>query len=164
MKKKKILLPLLALNLTLVMILAGCGGTATPTSDDASKTTATSDDVGKTRTANDLEITLTNIEMKDSNDNKKEMAKIDFSIKNTGKEESGAGAGDFVIKTKDGKKHQVYGLNANNFGDVIQSGKTLKGSGYYEIPAGKKEFTVLYEPFTEIAMDKIEWAITVPSE
>ncbi|KGL41291.1 hypothetical protein BMT55_03565 [Listeria newyorkensis] len=165
MKKKKILLPLFALTLTLVMILAGCGGTATPTSDETSKTTATtSDDVGKTRTANDLEITLTNIEMKDSNDNKKEMAKIDFSIKNTGKEESGAGAGDFVIKTKDGKKHQVYGLNANNFGDVIQSGKTLKGSGYYEIPAGQKEFTVLYEPFTEMAIDKIEWAITIPSK
>ncbi|MBA3927796.1 DUF4352 domain-containing protein [Listeria rustica] len=152
MKKKKSLFTLFALSLTLMIILAGCGG----------KTA--SDDIGKTRMANDLEITLTNVEMKDSNDNNKQTAKIDFSIKNTGKEESGAGAGDFVIETIDGKKHQVYGLNANNFGDVIPAGKTLKGSGYYEIPANQKEFTVLYEPFTEVAMDKIAWEITVPSK
>ncbi len=152
MKKRKSLLTLLALSLTLVMILAGCAG----------NTKAANDDIGKTRTANDLEITLVNVEMKDSNDDNKQMVKIDFSVKNTGKEESGAGAGDFIIKTKDGKKYQVYGLNANNFGDVIPAGKTLKGSGYYEIPTNQKVFTVLYEPFTEVAMDKVAWEITIP--
>ncbi|EUJ30232.1 DUF4352 domain-containing protein [Listeria cornellensis] len=149
--KKRNWIALFVLSLTLAMTVVGCGK-------------AVSDDIGKTRTANGLEITLVNVEMKDSNDNKKQTAKIDFSIKNTGKEESGAGAGDFVIETKDGKKHQVNGLNANNFGDAIATGKTLKGSGFYEIPADQKEFTVLYEPVSEEPMEKIAWTITVPSK
>ncbi|AQY49751.1 lipoprotein [Listeria weihenstephanensis FSL R9-0317] len=149
--KKKSWMTLLALSLTLVAIMIGCGKT-------------TSNDIGKTRTANDLEITLSNVEMKDSNNDNKQMAKIDFSVKNIGKEVSGAGAGDFVIQTEDGKKHQVYGLNANNFGDEIAEDKMLKGSGYYEIPTKQKQFTVLYEPNTEESMDKIAWMITVPSK
>ncbi|MBC1475344.1 DUF4352 domain-containing protein [Listeria grandensis] len=152
MKKKKSLLTLFTVSLAVVMILAGCGNAAV------------SDDIGKTRTVNDLEITVTNVEMKDSNNNDKQMARIDFSVKNVGKEESGAGAGDFAIQTKDGKKHQVYGLNANNFGDAIAAGKTLKGSGYYEIPADQKEFTILYEPNIDEVTEKIKWTITVPSK
>ncbi|MBC1457837.1 DUF4352 domain-containing protein [Listeria newyorkensis] len=149
--KKRNWIALFVLSLTLAMTVVGCGKTV-------------SDDIGKTRTANDLEITVTNVEMKDSNNDKKQMAQIDFSIKNIGKEESGAGAGDFVIETEDGKKHQVYGLNANNFGDAIAAGKTLKGSGFYEIPANQKEFTVLYQPVSEETTEKIEWTITVPSK
>lgn len=149
--KKRNGIALFVLSLILVMTVVGCGK-------------AVSDDIGKTRTANDLEITLVNVEMKDSNDNEKQTAQIDFSIKNTGKEESGAGAGDFVIETKDGKKHHVNGLNANNFGDAIAAGKTLKGSGFYEIPANQKEFTVLYEPISQEPMEKIAWTITVPTK
>lgn len=149
--KKRNWIVLFVLSLALAMTVVGCGK-------------AVSDDIGKTRTANDLEITLVNVEMKDSNNNKKQTAQIDFSVKNTGKEESGAGAGDFVIETKDGKKHQVNGLNANNFGDAIAAGKTLNGSGFYEIPADQKEFTVLYEPVSEEPMEKIAWTITVPSK
>ncbi|MBC1457155.1 DUF4352 domain-containing protein [Listeria newyorkensis] len=137
--------------LSLALIVAGCGK-------------AESDDIGKTRAVNGLEITLTNVEMQDSNNDDKQIAKIDFSIKNTGKEESGAGAGDFSIQTKDEKKHPVYGLNANNFGDVIPAGKMLKGSGYYEIPTGQKAFTVLYEPYATATTERIAWKVNVPTK
>ncbi|MBC1605519.1 DUF4352 domain-containing protein [Listeria rocourtiae] len=149
MKKSKHWLAILIFSCALVAV--GCGKVK-------------SDDIGKTRTINDLEITVTNIEMQNSNNSGKQIAKIDFSIKNIGKEESGAGAGDFVIQTKNEKKHPVYGLNANNFGDVIPTEKTLKGAGYYEIPAGQKEITVLYEPRAIAIMESVSWVVNIPAK
>ncbi|WP_430534787.1 DUF4352 domain-containing protein [Listeria rocourtiae] len=137
--------------LILALVLASCGK-------------AESDDIGKTRTVNGLEITITNVAMQDGNNKDKQIAQIDFSIKNTGKEESGAGAGDFNIQTKDEEKHPVHGLNVNNFGDVIPAGKILKGSGYYEIPTGQKTFTVLYEPYATAITERIAWEINMPTK
>ncbi|MBC1561636.1 DUF4352 domain-containing protein [Listeria booriae] len=149
MKKNKSWLAMCILSFAMLMV--GCGK-------------AESDDVGKTRAVNDLEITITNVAIQNSSNDDKQIAKIDFSIKNTGKEESGAGAGDFTIQTKDETKHPVYGLNANNFGSVIPAGKVLKGSGYYEIPTGQKSVTVLYEPYATATTERIAWKINVPAK
>ncbi|KGL37335.1 DUF4352 domain-containing protein [Listeria sp. SHR_NRA_18] len=151
MKKKRNWLMVFLLSIVVAVAISGCGKTA-------------SDDVGKTRVANNLEMTLEGTQLKISNDDKKQMLQLDFSVKNTGKEKAGAGAGDFKIQTKDGKKHAMYGLNANNFGDEIAAGKTLKGSGFYEIPADQKEVTVLYEPYSQEATDHVKWTVTVPDK
>ncbi|MBC1273816.1 DUF4352 domain-containing protein [Listeria booriae] len=151
MKKKRSWITLAVLSLVLAVTVIGCG-------------TPKANDVGKTRTANNLEITVQEIELKDANQNDKQIAKIEFSVKNVGKEESGAGAGDFIIETRDGKKHQVYGMNENNFGDAIAAGKTLTGAGYYEIPANQKSFTIHYEPNTDVPMEASTWEITTTSK
>ncbi|MBC1474819.1 DUF4352 domain-containing protein [Listeria grandensis] len=151
MKKKKIWLALFLLSLVSILAMSGCGKTA-------------SDDIGKTRVANNLEITLADIQLKISNNDKKQMIQLDFAVKNTGKEEAGAGAGDFVIQTKDGKKHAMYGLNAKNFGDEIAAGKTLKGPGFYEIPVDQKEVTVLYEPYSQETTENVKWTVTIPTK
>lgn len=150
MKKNKIFLTLFLLSLvSLFAMMSGCGKTV-------------SDDIGKTRVANNLEITLADIQLKISNNDKKQMIQLDFTVKNTGKEKAGAGAGDFVIQTKDGKKHEMYSLNANNFGDEIAAGKILKGAGFYEIPANQKEVTVLYEPYSQETTDNVKWTVAIP--
>ncbi|EUJ26352.1 DUF4352 domain-containing protein [Listeria cornellensis] len=152
MKKSKSWIALFILSLTLVAVVAACG------------TTAGANDIGKTRTANDLEITVTHVETLNSKNDKTQLAKIDFEILNVGSDEAGAGAGDFVVKTENGKKHSVDGMHANNFGDAIAAGKTLRGSGYYEVPAGKQDVTVIYQPATGKADQEATWTITLPEK
>ncbi|EUJ17348.1 DUF4352 domain-containing protein [Listeria grandensis] len=152
MKKSKSWITLFVLSLTLVLVVAGCG------------TASTANDLGKTRTANDLEITVTSVNTLNSQNDNKQLAKIDFRIENVGADESGAGAGDFVIETKDGKKHSVDGLSANNFGDAIPAGKTLKGSGYYEVPAGEEKVTLHYKPVVESTDETATWTIILPEK
>ncbi|MBC1797758.1 DUF4352 domain-containing protein [Listeria booriae] len=151
MKKNKIWLTLFILSLSLLLAVSGCGKTS-------------SDDIGKTRVANNLEIKLEDIKLKISNNDKKQMLQLDFDVKNVGKETAGAGAGDFVIQTKDGKKHRMYGLNANNFGDEIPAGKILKGPGFYEIPIDQKEVTVIYEPYSQETTENVKWTVTIPAK
>lgn len=152
MKKSKSWIALFVLSLTLVAVIAGCG------------TTAGADDIGKTRTANDLEMTVTHVETLNSKNDKMQLAKIDFEITNVGSDEAGVGAGDFVVETKGGKKREVDGMHANNFGDAIAAGKMLRGSGYYEVPAGEQDVTVIYKPVNGKADQKATWTITLPEK
>lgn len=83
---------------------------------------------------------------------------LGIEAKNLSKEEAGIGTGDFTIKTEDGKTHKFTG-NENNFGDVIKSGETLKGKGYYSIPKDQKKLVVIYKPFQ--STEQLKWDIEI---
>lgn len=152
------------------MIISACflaiGLTACGNTEDTPKTeTATKlqNDIKKTVETPELDLQVVSVKSgyAESSDKQKQMLIVEMNIKNTSKQESGAGAADFVVKADNGKTYKVYGLEAKNFGDVIAAGKTLTGKGYYEIPKDTKAVTFYYEP---AGKRQAEWHLNVPAK
>ncbi|MBC1417888.1 DUF4352 domain-containing protein [Listeria fleischmannii] len=120
-------------------------------------------EVGKmVETSNNLQIKVIGVKTGfGQSTDKKDMLQVTFSVKNTAKESSGAGAADFQVKADDGKTYKVYGLEAKNFGTEIKSGQTITGTGYYEIPAETKSVTLYYKPLEQ---KMAQWQLKVPSK
>ncbi|PEF43426.1 hypothetical protein CON22_26115 [Bacillus cereus] len=83
---------------------------------------------------------------------------LGVEAKNLSKEDADIGTGDFTIKTEDGKTYKFTG-SENNFGDVIKSGETIKGKGYYSIPKDKKKMIVIYKPYK--STEQLKWDIEI---
>lgn len=157
--KKKLIMVLSACFL--VVGVTACGNAEeTPKTDTAAKT---QNDIKKIVETKELELQVASVKSgyAESSDKNKQMLIVEMNIKNTTKEESGAGAADFVVKADNGKTYKVYGLEAKNFGDVIPAGKTLTGKGYYEIPKDTKAVTFYYEP---AGKRQAEWHLDVPAK
>lgn len=160
--KKKLGLLLSATALTLSLV--ACGAPDTTTEDVKTTTTEKStNEVGKTVETPDLDIKVASVKsgFAESDDKDKQMLIVDMEIKNTTKEEGGAGAADFEVKADNGKTYKVYGLEAKNFGTAIPAGKTIKGKGYYEIPENTKKVTFYYAP---AGKKQAQWQLTVPAK
>lgn len=145
----------------LVFGLTACGNAAE--SEKTETTAKTQNDVKKVVETPELDLQVVSVKSgyAESNDKNKQMLIVEMNIKNTTKQESGAGAADFVVKADNGKTYKVYGLEAKNFGDVIAAGKTLTGKGYYEIPKDTKAVTFYYEP---AGKRQAEWHLDVPAK
>ncbi|MBC1359567.1 DUF4352 domain-containing protein [Listeria booriae] len=155
MKKLSLLLSAVALTIGLV----ACG-----TPDTSSNTIEKpKNEIGKTVETADLDIQVVSTKSgyAESDDKDKKMFIVDMKIKNTSKEESGAGAADFEVKADNGKTYKVYGLEAKNFGTAIAAGKTIEGKGYYEIPEATKKVTFYYAP---TGKKQAQWQLTVPAK
>ncbi|MBC1475079.1 DUF4352 domain-containing protein [Listeria grandensis] len=153
--KKKLGLILSATALSLGLVACGAPGT-----DETAKP---KNEVGKTVETPDLNIQVESVKSgyAESSDKDKQMLIVDMNIKNTSKEESGAGAADFEVKADNGKSYDVYGLEEKNFGTAIKPGKTIEGKGYYEIPKDTKTVTFYYEP---AGKKQAQWELQVPEK
>ncbi|KGL45581.1 hypothetical protein BMT55_12830 [Listeria newyorkensis] len=146
-------------SLMIAFSLVGCAAN----SNDQKEETAIKNEIGKTvDTSNNLQIKVTKVAtgFGESSD-KKDMLQVTFSVKNTDKVTSGAGAADFKVKADNDKTYDVYGLEAKNFGTEIKAGQTITGTGYYEIPAKTKTVTVYYAP---LGKKKAQWQLKVPAK
>ncbi|MHC5280125.1 DUF5067 domain-containing protein [Listeria kieliensis] len=146
--------------------------------EEANKTAATKDEAKKSKTSEtatknevnkkvetadgfDIEVTGVKTSFGQSTD-KKNMLEVSFEIKNTSDKDSlGRSAFDFLVEGDNGKTYEAYSMEARNFGDAIPAGKTLKGTGYYEIPASVKAVTVYYAPQGK---KMAQWQLTVPEK
>lgn len=120
------------------------------------------DDVGVTMRLNKMDMTLDNIVTTNaSSDNKdKKMIILEFSLKNTSKTEQPIGANDFkVIDNK--KEYEIYGLESDNFGQVLESGKELTGKAYFEVPESLEKATIAFKPENKVLG---EWDLTIPDK
>ncbi|AQY52330.1 hypothetical protein UE46_15795 [Listeria weihenstephanensis] len=151
---------------TLVAGLTACGNTADTsdkTNDAKVEQKQEKNEVGKTVETSDLNLQVKSVTSgyAESKDKSKQMLIVEMNIKNTSKQESGAGAADFRVKADNGKTYEVYGMEAKNFGAAIPAGKSLVGKGYYEIPKDTKSVTFYYAPAGDI---KGQWTLTVPAK
>ncbi|MFJ8120013.1 DUF4352 domain-containing protein [Bacillus mycoides] len=157
---------ILALCKTRILFSAGCTGTK-----DTKKETIEHQDIqteiGKEKVSHTMKMKIiaAKIVKDDTVSEQEQIVQVQFDIKNEGKEDSGIGAGDFMMKDDTGKTYSMYG-NADNFGDVIPVGKSLKGNGYYCVAKDGKELTVVYSPAVKQGMEEktIEWKIGKPTK
>lgn len=141
--------------LLVIVTLAGC-------SKKEKNDSETTGDIGTTMRLNKLDMTLDNVvssnSQLDSEDN--QMLIVEMSITNTAKEELPVGANDFKVIGKDKKAYEIYGLEPDNFGQVLKSGETLTGKAYYEIPSSLNKGKLVFKPKKEIVG---EWEIKIPA-
>ncbi|MBC6316982.1 hypothetical protein [Listeria grandensis] len=104
-------------------------------------------DIGKTQDINGLFITVSDAQLI-SNSQK---IRVHFKIKNDTEQKAGIGAGDFYI-TVNKKAYRMVG--GDNFGQELEKGKTITGSGYYEFP--KEQDNVLLT-YTSPEGEKLNW-------
>lgn len=155
-----------ALCMTSILISAGCAGTQnaekkSSEQKDLNIKKSMETEIGTEKVIQDKKIKINKIDsIKDENVSEKEQVlKVSFDIKNEGKEDSGIGSGDFYIKDKNGSEYTMYS-HEDNFGDVISSGKSIKGNGYYKIPKNAGELILVYSPvMQQVDKKTIEWKI-----
>ncbi|MGG4155014.1 DUF4352 domain-containing protein [Peribacillus muralis] len=118
-------------------------------------------DLNKTIRSNKIDMVVTDLVVSNSQSEKKDtiMLEVEMEFKNNSKSDYGIGAHDFKVKDQDGKIHDVYGMEPDNFGDVLPPGKSMKGTGYYEVPKNTKNVSFIYQPKEE---SLAEWKLTVP--
>ncbi|MBC1293265.1 DUF4352 domain-containing protein [Listeria booriae] len=160
---KKLLIA--ALSGLLVLSMTACSSTQDKAANTKATQTESKSELNKEKTIHDINMKITSATIiKDDTLKKDEaMLQLNFAIKNDSKADYGIGSGDFYIQDKSGKKYEMAG-HEDNFGDVIKSGKTLNGSGYYTIPKDAKNLTVVYDQAINKAKDKqtIRWEIGTP--
>ncbi|MBC2284267.1 DUF4352 domain-containing protein [Listeria booriae] len=160
---KKLLIA--ALSGLLVLSMTACSSTSDKDANTKATQAESQTELNKEKTIHDINMKITSATIiKDDTLKKDEaMLQLHFAIKNDSKADYGIGSGDFYIQDKSGKKYEMAG-HEDNFGDVIKSGKTLNGSGYYTIPKDAKNLTVVYDQAINKAKDKqtIRWEIGTP--
>ncbi|HHP1053186.1 hypothetical protein [Bacillus cereus group sp. BfR-BA-01354] len=69
------------------------------------------------------------------------------------------------MKDKDGKKYEMFGQE-DNFGDVIQTKKSLQGNGYYKIKKDAIDLALVYSPARDQDKEQKnpEWKIGNPNK
>ncbi|MEQ6206856.1 DUF4352 domain-containing protein [Enterococcus mundtii] len=115
-------------------------------------------ELGKTKTTDEFEITVKQAEIVDNplnTDLGHSTLKVDVSAKNITNKEQSIGTGDFKIKDAKGDEY-TFTSSDNNFGDVVQPGKTIDGSGYYSIPNDMKAGVIIYNPYESSSQQKWE--------
>ncbi|EOD7438602.1 DUF4352 domain-containing protein [Enterococcus faecium] len=131
------------------LLLTGCGGhQATPTT-----TTTTSSEVKEESViVNGLELTLSGFSQKEmvtANQKKQQVYVVHVKGKNVSSSDKGLGAIDFVLKTTDGKTHQVTSELAS-FGNELQNSKSIEGDLYYSLSKNEKPKMVEYKPTDKV--------------
>ncbi|PJN90312.1 hypothetical protein CVN76_11235 [Bacillus sp. mrc49] len=118
-------------------------------------------DINKTIRSNKIDMIVKNLVVSNSQSGKKDtmMLEVEMEFKNNSKSDYGVGAHDYKVKDKDGEIYIAYAMEPDNFGDVISPGKSMKGTGYYEIPKNTKNVSFIYQPKKE---SLAEWNLTVP--
>lgn len=102
-------------------------------------------DFNETRIANTFEITLKELSSSPlGKDN--QLLTLEIEITNKDKGPLGIGAGDFFIRDEKGNKTKIYGQR-ENFGEVIEKGKSIKGKAYFKVPNSYSTFTLVYQPY-----------------
>lgn len=127
---KKVIISILAIS---VLFIAGCS------------TKADKGDLNEKRTANTFEITpkeLLSSPLGEDN----QLVTIEIEVTNKDKGPLGIGAGDFFIRDEKGNKTKIYGQR-ENFGEVIEKGKSIKGKAYFKVPNSYSTFTLVYQPY-----------------
>ncbi|WP_285769496.1 DUF4352 domain-containing protein [Peribacillus sp. SI8-4] len=146
----------LKINLSIVLLIAALILSACGMEKNVEKS-----DINKTIRSNKVDMIVTNLVVSNSQSEKKDMImlEVEMEFKNKSKSDYGVGAHDFKVKDQDGKVHEAYGMEPDNFGDVLSPGKSMKGTGYYEIPKNTKNVTFIYQPKKD---SLAEWKLTVP--
>lgn len=137
-------------------LLIGC-------SAKVKKESKNDNDIGMTQRMNKMDMTLnqvvtTNNQSKEAN---QVMLVVEMSFKNTSKESIPVGANDFKIRDQDGEIYEIYGLEPDNFGEVVEPGKELAGAAYYELPKNTKKAVLVYQIESEPLG---EWTFKVPNQ
>lgn len=155
---------------TLSLIITATTGCSTKGSKEKSEPTLTKekkvliDDLGKEKVTNHIKINLVKGEYATDSGiaDDQDLVVLSFEIDNENYlEEVGVGAGDFQIFS-DGKTYQMYG-EKDNFGEVIKSKGSAKGTGAYLIPANISKVIIRYQPVNPNwpNMEKLEWSFTI---
>ncbi len=155
-----------AILLSTAMMLSACHTSNNEKSQETRETTVESSgkkvnvvsELGKTKKTDEFEITVKKAEIVDNplnTDLGHTTLKVEVSAKNISDKEQSIGTGDFKIKDEDGNEY-TFTSSDNNFGDVVQPGKTLNGSGYYSIPNDMKAGVIIYNPYESSSQQKWE--------
>ncbi|PER85913.1 hypothetical protein, partial [Bacillus cereus] len=114
-----------ALCMTSILFSVGCTGTQETKKESveqkgSDKQKVADTEIGKEKVIQDKKMKITAAKMiKDETvGEQEELIQVKFDIKNEGKEDFGIGAGDFLLKDKEGKTYTMYGRE-DNFGNVI---------------------------------------------
>lgn len=127
---KKVIISIFAIGF---LFIAGCS------------TKAYKGDLNEKRTANTFEITP--VELSSSPlDGDNQLLTIKIEVTNTDKGPLGIGAGDFFIRDKEGNETKIYGQR-ENFGEVIEKGKSIKDKAHFKVPNSYSTFTLVYQPY-----------------
>ncbi|WP_314059275.1 DUF4352 domain-containing protein [uncultured Vagococcus sp.] len=120
-------------------------------------------DIGMTQRINKMDMTLNQVVTTNnqSKDTTQVMLVAEMSFKNTSKESIPVGANDFKIRDQDGEIYEIYGLEPDNFGEVVEPGKELTGAAYYELPKDTKNAVLVYQIESEPLG---EWTFKVPNQ
>lgn len=130
---KKVIISILAIS---VLFIAGCS------------TKAYKGDLNEKRTANTFEITPKEL-LSSPLGGDNQLVTIEIEVTNKDKGPLGIGAGDFFIRDEKGNKTKIYGQR-ENFGEVIEKGKSIKGKAYFKVPNSDSTFTLVYQPYETI--------------
>lgn len=144
-----------------ILMIVGCNNKVKETnkSEDKKKT-----EINVAKKTTDFSMKLTEAKIVDNElntDPNHVTLELSVEAENISKEDIGIGSGDITIKNAKGETFK-YTSNENNFGDVVKSGKTLKGKGYYSIPEDSKNLVVIYKPFK--STEQLKWSIGTPKK
>ncbi|EMG28723.1 hypothetical protein X560_2706 [Listeria fleischmannii 1991] len=146
-------------GMSILLVIAALSITAACSNDtNASKKKETTNDKEYvSKTVNNMNMKINSIHTTDNAKGDKNMVEIKMTIDNKDSGEASIGAGDFKIKA-DKKTYDVF-PQGNNFGDVIEKGKKLTGSAYFELPKSVKEGKLIY---IQNKKDAATWDISIP--
>lgn len=110
--------------------------------------------------ADGVEITVKQLKTADAANGTDKSTKSLYGFKISGKNmtsdpNKGIGAIDFVLKTTDGKVHQIDDT-VTNFGKAIEEGQTVSGNAYFSIDKDQKVAKLQYKPSDKVL---ISWPI-----
>ena len=147
---KKLLISVAILT-GLSMALAGCSNSkkTTNTTQESSEILNIQSEIGETKKTENLEITVEAAKIVDNplnTDLGKTTLEVKVKSKNISEEEQDIGTPDFKILDAKGNEYK-FTSSEDNFGDVIEPGKTLEGAGYYSIPNDMTSGVIVYNPF-----------------
>lgn len=156
-----------ALCITSVLFANGCTGAKDAENKSSATQNSEATEIGKEKKINDIKIKITEVKVKkdDTISENEKLIQLKFDIKNDSKETFGIGTGDFYVKDKDGKKYEMFGQE-DNFGDVIQTKKSLQGNGYYKVEKDAKDLMLVYSPIRNQDKEQknLEWKIGNPGK
>lgn len=144
-----------------VLMIAGCNNKVKETNKSVDKKTT---EINVAKKTTDFSITLTKAKIVDNElntDPNHVTLELSVEAENISKEDVGIGSGDITIRNENGETFKFTG-NENNFGDVVEPGKTLKGKGYYSIPENSKNLVVIYKPYK--STEQLKWSIGTPKK
>lgn len=143
---------------SMTLFLGGCSTASQSNASASSTSSAISTKKDQSVIVDGIELTVDQFSQKKMVDNKKKEQTV-FTAHVTGKNVTGAskglGAIDFILKTSDGKEHQVS-TDLSSFGNDIDTAKTIEGDLYFTLGKNDSPKTIEYKP-----ADKVLYSWTV---
>jgi hypothetical protein len=162
---KKMIIGFAAL-ISLSVALTGCNAATTKDSaakEKSSESLKVDSEVGKKKETDDFEITIESAQVVDNplnTDLGNVTLEVKVKAKNISKEDQGLGTADFKIIDANKEEH-LFTSHEDNFGDLVEPGKTIEGAGYYSVPKDMDACVIVYNPFQ--TSTQLKWEAVIDS-